>query len=72
MRRACRQCAELDDLLIAQRRLSHGRELAIALPDEKRHAAHEQHDQHGRDDEVDPHAGEMQIELAAEARVHRR
>ena len=30
------------------------------------------HDEHGRDHEVDPHAGEVQIELAAETRVHGR
>ena len=72
VRRAGRERAELDDLLIAQRVLAHGGELAIALAHEPRHAADEQDDQHGGDHEVHPHAGEVQIELAAEAGVHGR
>ncbi len=66
VRRAGRERAELDDLLVAQRVLAHRRELAVALAHEPRHAPDEQHDEHGRDHEVDPHAGEVQIELAAE------
>ena len=42
VRRAGGERAELDELLIAQRGLAHGGELAVALPHEPRHAADEQ------------------------------
>jgi len=41
VRRAGRERAELDHLLIAQRRFAHRGELAVALPHEPRHATHE-------------------------------
>ena len=72
VRRAGCERAELDDLLIAQSGLAHRRELTIAAPHECGHAADEQHDQRSRYDEVHPHAGDVQVEVAAESAVHRR
>jgi len=66
---AGRERAELDHLLVAQRRLAHRRELLIAPTHDTGHAPDEEHDQGRSNHEVHPHAGYVQAKVAAEALV---